>query len=109
MIKPMIKPTFFTAVLAAVLWAVAPDARAQGSAKEGARIAKDWCGDCHTVGREQNGGNGAPGFAEIARTRLLSADYLDAWIRNPKPPMHAFELNRRMVDDLVAYIRTLAK
>jgi len=111
----MIKGIIFASILTAFALVLTPGASAQGNvaaqgnAIEGKRVAETWCGGCHLTGKEPGAKQAAPSFASIANNRLLSTDYLDAWVRNPKPPMHVFQLTPEMIADLVAYMRTLEK
>lgn len=92
-------------VLPAML-AAAP-AFAQGDASEGLRIARRWCSSCHVIGQNMRGGDAAPPFIALANDPAKTETYLKNWIRNPHPPMPNFNLSRRDIDDLTAYIRSL--
>lgn len=102
----------FTRLTAALMLAVplsltlAP-AFAQGDAEEGRRIARQWCAACHIVGPDSRGGDAAPPFIALANDPRKTEAYLKNWIRNPHPPMPNFNLSRRDIDDLVAYIGAL--
>ncbi|HSR55588.1 MAG TPA: cytochrome c [Alphaproteobacteria bacterium] len=78
-------------------------------AKEGKRIARIWCVDCHQVGTELREGRTAPTFKEISERIPMSETYMDTWLNNPNPPMHRFRLTSRMVSDIIAYLKTLQK
>lgn len=80
---------------------------AAGDAREGRRVAKRWCSGCHVIGHSSRQRDTAPAFSVLANDPKKSAEYLKAWITNPHPPMPNFNLTRRTVDDLVAYIRSL--
>jgi mono/diheme cytochrome c family protein len=82
-------------------------AYAAGDPIEGKRVAKHWCAGCHVIGKSRRGGDSAPAFVSLANNPAKSARYLKTWISNPHPPMPNFNLTRRTVDDLVAYIRSL--
>ena len=78
--------------------------------KEGGRLAKQWCSDCHLVGDGQTaGGDAAPTFASIAETADERSDDLRAWLADPHPPMPNLNLTVREIDDLLAYIESLAE
>ena len=94
---------------AAMVLAAAPSVYAAGDALEGERVAKRWCSGCHVVDRRGRGGDGAPAFVDLANNPAKSEHYLKNWITNPHPPMPNFNLSRRVVDDLVAYIRSLSQ
>lgn len=95
------------AVLAAALTVAAAPALAQGDPREGRRIAERWCTSCHIIGVNTRGPDAAPPFVALASDPNKTEDYLKTWISNPHPPMPNFNLSRRDVDDLVAYIRSL--
>jgi mono/diheme cytochrome c family protein len=82
-------------------------AAAAGDAEEGGRIARRWCASCHMVDATRRGGDAAPPFVALANDAKKTETYLKNWIANPHPPMPNFNLSRRDVDDLVAYIATL--
>jgi mono/diheme cytochrome c family protein len=84
------------------------DARAAGDAREGQRLAEQWCTSCHVVGQKGRGGDAAPPFIALANNPAKTETYLKGWISNPHPPMPNFNLSRRAINDLVAYIRSLA-
>jgi mono/diheme cytochrome c family protein len=81
---------------------------AAGDAEEGARIARQWCASCHVIGPGQRGGDAAPPFVALANDPAKTETYLKNWIGNPHPPMPNFNLSRRAIDDLTAYIGTLS-
>jgi mono/diheme cytochrome c family protein len=97
--------------IAAVLTLIvlsAPVAMA-GEAREGEAMAKQWCAECHVVGKSpsQVAIDGAPPFTTIAADSSKSDAYLRTWMFDTHPPMPNLELSRREIDDLVAYISTL--
>jgi mono/diheme cytochrome c family protein len=105
----MIRRVCLSAVIAVMAVASAPGGVAASDVTEGKRIAGSWCSGCHAVGREARPGDSAPSFTQLANTILLSESYLDAWLRNPRPPMHKFQLSGDMVSNLVSYLRSLKK
>lgn len=90
------------------LTASAAPVLAAGDSAEGRRIATQWCSSCHVVDGQGRGGDAAPPFIALASNPMKTEDYLKNWIRSPHPPMPNFNLSRRDVDDLAAYIRSLA-
>lgn len=81
---------------------------AAGDATEGRRIAGQWCSSCHVIAPGVRGSDVAPPFVALANNPAKTESYLKAWITNPHPPMPNFNLSRRTVEDLTAYIRSLA-
>ncbi len=101
-------PRLFAVLLMPLLLAptVSP-ARAAGDSVEGGRIAQRWCSTCHLVAPNRRGGDAAPPFVALANNPAKTESYLKNWIANPHPPMPNFNLSRRDIDDLTAYIRSL--
>ncbi len=97
------------ATTAAVLMLTLPSIDANAAdAKQGARLAKQWCTGCHLTGAGQaSGGDAAPPFSVIAETAADRNDDLRAWLADPHPPMPNFNLTRSEIDDLLGYIESL--
>ncbi|MDX1486476.1 MAG: cytochrome c [Alphaproteobacteria bacterium] len=94
-------------LLVAGLLMVTQAARAAGDAEDGKRVAERWCAGCHVVDGSGRSGDAAPAFAVLAQDPAKTEQFLRTWISHPHPPMPNFNLTRRTVDDLVAYIRAL--
>lgn len=78
--------------------------------RQGEKLAKQWCSNCHVTGGDQAaGGDAAPTFAAIAETAAERTDDLKAWLADPHPPMPNLSLTRYEIDDLLAYIESLNK
>ena len=75
---------------------------------EGEAIARRWCSGCHVVDKAAVARDVPPNFATIAQRPSLSESSLLGWLNTPHPSMPNFELSRGELDDLVAYIRSLA-
>ncbi|MDQ7246944.1 c-type cytochrome [Dongia sedimenti] len=91
----------------ALLVATGSLAWADGNAKTGALLARHWCAACHGL----DGGiasDAAPPLETIAQRAHEGASWLRAWLANPHPPMPNFTLSRSEIDDIVAYLETLA-
>jgi mono/diheme cytochrome c family protein len=96
------------AVIAAALLCLPPGlARAAGDAQAGLELAQRWCTGCHIVDRSGRGPDTAPPFVAIARQSPNDRGWLRAWIAAPHPPMPNFNLNRRQIDDVIAYLDSL--
>jgi mono/diheme cytochrome c family protein len=92
--------------LAAALPATA--ARA-GDAVAGREIARTWCATCHVVDEAQKSGNAAlPTFAEIAGRPDFDEKTLGEFLADPHPKMPDMALTRGEIDNLGAYIASLA-
>ncbi len=90
------------AMLSASAWAAGDTAR-------GRVLAEVWCSDCHIVDADGNGKDAAPPFAAIARRGWPAQRIARAFIAAPHPPMPNFDLARAQIDDIVAYLNSLAK
>ena len=78
---------------------------------EGKKIAQRWCSECHLVSPDQTGTVpvGPPPFATIAQSSKGSTDYLTTFLQAPHTKdMQGLKLNRYDIEDLAAYIGTLA-
>jgi mono/diheme cytochrome c family protein len=100
----------FVAARAAVcltLVGLAP-AAARADAVAGARMALQWCANCHVVGGRGPSGpipQGPPAFAVIAER--MSPDHLRAFLSHPHGAMPDLALTRAEINDLIDYIETL--
>lgn len=85
---------------------VGPPAGA-GNGARGARLAQQWCANCHVV--DGKGGatiaQGPPSFTAIARSGITAAQ-LRVFLSHPHGAMPDLSLSRDEIDDLVAYIST---
>jgi mono/diheme cytochrome c family protein len=93
-------------VLAPLLFLSLPT-RAAGNAAAGHQLARQWCNTCHIVEESGSGPDTAPPFPVIARTRQDRA-WVRAWLVSPHPPMPNLNLTRQEIDDVVAYLDSLA-
>jgi mono/diheme cytochrome c family protein len=99
----------FFAAMALIAAAPSTPARA-ADAKNGEALARQWCAGCHVVDDKATGARTdmTPSFPSIARRPQFSDAELRAWLRTPHPNMPNFDLSRATVEDLVAYIQSLA-
>lgn len=95
-----------TALIAAFVMASGSLAWADGNAKTGALLARHWCGACHGLGGVAS--DAAPPLETIAQRAHDGASWLRAWLADPHPPMPNLTLSRSEIDDIVAYLETLA-
>jgi len=96
------------AVCAAAIFmgpALAQDPR-EPSPERGREMVERWCAECHLIGPDGPGGDVGPSFQAVAETR--SEEALRAWISDPHPPMPKFDISASAVDDIAAYIKSLA-
>lgn len=90
------------------LIAVSAVAHAAGDAARGRVLANTWCASCHLVGPNGSGKDTAPPFPQIAKQGLPDQDEARAFLAAPHPPMPNFDLSREDIDDIVAYLNSLA-
>lgn len=81
---------------------------AAGDAASGHSLARQWCTSCHIVDDSGRGSDTAPPFAAIARRRADNPAWVRTWLVAPHPPMPNFNLSRQQIDDVVAYLQSLA-
>jgi mono/diheme cytochrome c family protein len=83
------------------------EARADASA--GARMALQWCANCHVVNSRARPSapipQGPPAFSTIAGH--LSPEQLRAFLSHPHGAMPDLALTRAEINDLIDYIETL--
>jgi mono/diheme cytochrome c family protein len=104
------------AALAAAPFAIAPvraqtPAQTLGDPLRGRALARSWCANCHVVDRSESGraADYAPPFPAIAYDRAMTPDRLRGWMTGGHTRMPNLNLSRRDIDDLIAYIQSLAK
>ena len=75
----------------------------------GRALSEQWCQACHLIEPgQQQAADAAPSFSEIANDPATTRAGLQAWLFDPHPPMPKLDLTRREIDDLTAYILSLA-
>ena len=97
--------------LATFMYLVPENAQAQktGDAMRGATLANSWCRSCHIIDNRGTGNSIDPAtpFPIIANDPKKTTAYLQRWLNTSHPQMPNFDLGRREVMDLAAYIRSL--
>ncbi len=103
----MIRAASISLLFAAMLagQAAAQDPRDPDPAR-GLEMVERWCVKCHLIGPDGPGGDVGPSFQSVAETR--SEEALRAWISDPHPPMPKLDISANAVDDITAYIGSLA-
>ena len=84
------------------------DAHAAGDVARGQALANAWCAGCHIVDRKGTGTDAAPPFPSIANRNAPEQRSPGAFLSAPHPPMPDFNLAREQIDDIVAYLNSLA-
>lgn len=96
------------AVVLIGIWLAAAPAKATGPSPEaGAELAARWCAACHVVSSSGAGTNQAPDFLTIAH-HLGTAEIRSTLSRPHGQAMKGFGLKAREIDDVAAYISSLA-
>ena len=81
---------------------------AQSQLSSGKNIATQLCATCHLVADDQTAAMAdVPTFRSIAGKYGEEMDYLVGFLAEPHPPMPNFNLTRREIFDLLAYIKSL--
>ncbi|HXZ01184.1 MAG TPA: c-type cytochrome [Stellaceae bacterium] len=83
-------------------------ARAAGDVASGHALARQWCMSCHVVEDGGPGPDTAPPFAAVARRHAGDRSWVRAWLTSPHPPMPNFNLARQQIEDIIAYLDSLA-
>ena len=83
-------------------------AEAAGDVAAGHALARQWCTSCHVVEEGGKGPDTAPPFSIIARGHAADPGWVRAWLSSSHPPMPNFNLAREQIDDIVAYLGSLA-
>ena len=96
------------ALILPIVLALAPAPATAGNAGSGRALAERWCTSCHLIGPSDRGSDTAPPFAAIAADPEKTPDHLRTWLSTPHTTMPLMPLDRRNIDDLVAYISSLA-
>ncbi len=97
----------FPSLLVLLAATLAPDA-ASADASDGARLARQWCANCHVVDGAQPSGaiqQGPPSFRIIAGH--LDPGGIRSFLSQPHGAMPDLALTRAEIDSLVAYIGSL--
>jgi mono/diheme cytochrome c family protein len=105
------RPASVTAVIAGFfLLSVGVQAQTGGDAMRGSSLAESWCQSCHIIDQRGTGRavDPAPPFPMIANDPKKTPGYLQHWLSTSHPQMPNFNLGRREIEDLIAYIRSLA-
>ena len=80
-----------------------------GDSASGLYLARQWCVECHVVEAGQASASDAgPPFAEVAKNPAKTERGLRAWLSDPHPPMPQLNLSKTEIENLLAYIQSLA-
>lgn len=96
------------AALAVIFTAAAHGSSEAADPQQGEALVRQWCDTCHLADNKSASDVGPP-FGQIANDPSYTDARLRAWLHEPHPPMPKFEIDRRRIDNIIAYIRTLKK
>lgn len=100
----------FVIALAATSWSISSQqAVALEDPAEGKKIAEQWCANCHLVSSDQEKASAdVPTFMTIAGRSDAELEKLKFFLADPHgSPMPNFNLSRKEIEDILAYIKTL--
>lgn len=95
------------AALAIALIALTANTGMAADKEQGETLVRQWCEACHHAGGNRSASDIAPPFGQIANDAAYTDTRLRGWLHEPHPPMPNFELDRRSIDNIIAYIRSL--
>lgn len=78
-----------------------------GDPAMGRMLADRWCASCHAT--TSRGSDAAPSLPRLMRGRSADEDRLRGWLAAPHPPMRGIELSRQQTEDIIAWLRQLAR
>ncbi|MCW0234620.1 MAG: hypothetical protein OJJ21_13550 [Ferrovibrio sp.] len=95
--------------LAAALFALCGTAQAAevGDPAMGRMLADRWCASCHAT--TSRGSDAAPSLPRLMRGRSADEARLRTWLAAPHPPMRGIDLSRQQTEDIIAWLRQLAR
>jgi len=109
-VRCALRPLATCLLLMSALVALLPSlANAAGDSDRGKVLARVWCANCHIVDPQGTGQDIAPPFPIIAQRGTPDQREARAFLAAPHPPMPNFDLARQQIDDIVAYLNSLAK
>lgn len=87
---------------------LAAPALAQGDVETGRQYALTWCTTCHVVDHAGHGADVGPALPELLAGGKRTSDEIRGWLADPHPPMPNLDLTRQEIEDIVAYLESLA-
>jgi cytochrome c len=88
---------------------VATPALAAGDIDAGRRLTQQWCTGCHVAARSGSGTDSAPPLPNIAQHQGRDRQWLRTWLTAPHPPMPNLNLSRQEIENIIAYLESLAQ
>jgi mono/diheme cytochrome c family protein len=106
--EALVKARWIILAAACAMLAGAGGAAAAGDAAAGHALARQWCASCHVVDDQTKGSDTAPSFKAVAQRHGGDRSWVRAWLAAPHRPMSGIALTRQQIDDIVAYLDSLA-
>lgn len=97
-------------VISLALIGLVAGAQAQDPAQDGAKIAREFCGPCHAIGKsDRSRHTDAPPFRTFSRSFDLDqfAERLERGLASNHPDMPEFKFNEDNARAVRAYLRTI--
>ena len=88
---------------------IVPSAMAASDRDAGRDLAATWCSSCHLVEQRTAAATQARPLAVIARDGRWTADALRGFLARPHGGMPDLHLTRQEIENLAAYIESLAR
>jgi mono/diheme cytochrome c family protein len=114
----MMKPLMIAATILAGSWHALPTlaadtpqdsrlgAKQYGNAERGQEIVTMWCMSCHKMGATTD--DRIPSLQALAGNPKRTDGAIRAFLMQPHKPMPPLEIGTQQIEDIVAYLRTLA-
>ena len=80
----------------------------RGDPEAGRQLVLASCIGCHALTGSNRATDGAPPLSFLAKDNRARPAWVRGWLMDPHPPMPTIALNRAQIDNIVAYLNTLA-
>ena len=84
-------------------------ARESGNVEAGRRLVSASCISCHAPAGAKAQSDAVPPLATLARDNKNDPTWTRAWLMDPHPPMEGIMLSRQQINDVIAYLNSLAR
>ena len=101
------KPISLLFAAAVATFALPALAAPAGNADAGRDLVMRSCISCHAPEGTKAATDGAPPLSFVAKDNKKNPAWIRGWLMDPHPPMPGIMLNRRQIDDIIAYLNTL--
>ncbi len=95
-------------VFALPLAALPVRAQLVGDPAMGRQLTQQWCTACHVVDVEGHGSDVGPPLPQLLGDGKRTSAEIRGWLVAPHPRMPNFDLTRQEIEDIVAYLQSLA-